>query len=623
MAIQEEGSEAKITSKLIFRIWGFVRPFFKLLLGVIALNTIFSTFSALSIAIIKPLLELIFQTGDKTLPTVEVVKTGGFFANINQLLYGNIEKLVYSPNDLFATLLNFSILIVGIFVVKNIFKFWAAVAQVKLEEGITKLIRDTLFKNMTWLSIEFFSRNKEGTLLSAITNDAMIVNTSSIASIANALREIIQIILFLFLLLSISPYLTLIAFSTSIVSLILLKIALKYIRRYASRMQIAMADYTSAMQETISGIRVVKAYNAEENVILNFVKQTLKYVRSAVKHRKIITLIPSINEVFAIIALCIVLFVGGNQVLVTHELSASDLLAFLFYLFAIMSPVALTISNLSKVQRGVVAAERIFKILDTKPTVKSGAKKIEKLENIIEVKNVNFAYKDIGIIKNAEIKIEKTKKIAFVGASGSGKSTMLDLIIRFYDPVNGNILIDGNDIKNFDLKSYRSLFGIVGQETMLFNDTIANNIKYGFANANTEDIIEAAKVSNAYDFIMNLPDGFDTYIGDRGVLLSGGERQRIAIARALVRNPQVLVFDEATSALDNESEKIVQNAINKSLANKTAIIVAHRLSTIINSDEILVFDKGKIVERGTHNYLYELNGVYRKLYDFQFATTPS
>jgi len=619
MTKKEEGSEAKITSKLMLRIWGFVRPFLKLLFGVIILNTIFSTFSALSIAVIKPLLELIFQTGGNVVHSNTVPAASGFFSDLNHLVYGSIEKLVYSPNDLFATLLNFSILIISIFIIKNIFKFWAAVAQVKLEEGITKLIRDTLFKNMTWLSIEFFARSKEGTLLSAITNDAMVVNASSIASIANALREIIQIILFLFLLLSISPYLTFIAFSTSIISLFLLKFALKYIRRYASRMQIAMADYTSAMQETIAGIRVVKAYNAEENAIANFVKQTLKYVRSAVKHRKIITLIPSINEVFAIIALCVVLFVGGNQVLVTKELSASDLLAFLFYLFAIMSPVALTISNLSKVQRGFVAAERIFKILDTEPTVKSGTDKIDRLESLIEVKNVNFAYKDIGIIKNANFKIEKTKKIAFVGASGSGKSTMLDLIIRFYDPVDGEILIDGKNIKDFDLKSYRSLFGIVGQETMLFNDTISNNIKYGFEGAKEEDIIEAAKVSNAYNFIMELPDGFNTFIGDRGVLLSGGERQRIAIARALVRNPQILVFDEATSSLDNESEKIVQNAINKSLKDKTAIIVAHRLSTIIGSDEILVFDKGEIVERGNHDYLYNLGGVYRKLYDFQFA----
>jgi ATP-binding cassette, subfamily B, bacterial MsbA len=606
-------------SRLLNKILIFVKPFLWLLLAVIVLNTIFSTFSAISIAVVKPLLELIFQTGTQEITTVSETVKHGFFDNVNKLLYGNIEEIVYNPKDIYATLINLSVLIIILFILKNLFKYFASIAQLRLEEGIIKLIRDRVFANMTHLSVEFFERNKEGTLLSAITNDVSVMNTNTIGAFAIVLREVIQIMLFVVLLLSISPFLTLIAFCSSIVSLILLRIALKYIRRYASRMQMAMADYTSAMQETISGIRVVKAYNAEKNAIARFKAQTMKYVLSAIKHKKILSMIPSFNEVFAIIALCVVLFVGGTQVLVTKELSAANLLAFLFYLFAIMSPIAITFENISKFQRGIVAAERVFRVLDSKPTVKSGKKEIHKFENSIEVRNLNFAYTDIGVIKNADFEIKKTKKIAFVGASGSGKSTMLDLIIRFYDPQSGEILIDGKNIRELRLTDYRSLFGIVSQDTILFNDTVMNNIRYGYDKASDEDIINTAKIANAYDFIMQLPDGFNTFVGDRGIMLSGGERQRIAIARALVRNPEIFVFDEATSSLDAESEKIVQDAINKSMKEKTAIIVAHRLATIIDCDEIHVFDNGMIVESGSHEELIRKNGVYKKLHDLQFS----
>ncbi|ROL60984.1 ABC transporter ATP-binding protein [Bacteroidetes/Chlorobi group bacterium ChocPot_Mid] len=618
--MNSEELKSKSTLKLLFRITSFVKPFIWMLFGVIILNTIFSIFAAFSIAVVKPVLDLIFNAGSSsTANHVTQNIKHGFLQSLNDLINGNLQNILFVPGDVYASLLNLSIFIIFIFILKNIFKYWASIVQTKLEEGIIKYIRDKVFHKMTYLSVEFFDKNKEGTLISAITNDVSTVNTSTISAFANALREIIQIFVFIFLLLSISPYLTFIAFSSSIISLVLLKVATKYIRRYAIRMQNAMADYTTAMQETISGIRVVKAYNAEQNAIDKFFSQTKKFVVSAIKHRKVTTMIPSFNEIFAIIALCVVLFVGGTQVLVTKELSSTDLIAFLFYLFAIMSPIALTFDNVSKFQRGFVAAERVFNIIDQEPSVKSGNKTIQHFEKEIEIRNVSFAYQDIGIIKNANFTIKKSKKVAFVGASGSGKSTMLDLIIRFYDPNQGEILIDGVNINEYTLPSYRSLFGIVSQDTTLFNDSVLNNIKYGLDNVNEETIINAAKIANAYDFILQLPDGFNTYVGDRGVMLSGGERQRIAIARALVRNPEIIVFDEATSSLDSESEKIVQDAINKSLVNKTAIIVAHRLATIINCDEIHVFDNGKIVESGTHKELMDKNGIYRKLHDIQFS----
>ena len=381
-------------------------------------------------------------------------------------------------------------------------------------------------------------------------------------------------------------------------------------------MQNAMADFTSVLQEALSGIRVVKGYNAEERTNKLFATQTAKYVKSAIKYERIIALIPSINEIFAIFALCVVFYVGGSAVL-KGEMRSDDLMLFLFSLFAIMSPTVQLFNNLSRFQRGIVSAQRLFRILDEEPSVQTGNEKIDTFERAIEVENVSFAYNHEHVVKNASFLIEKGKNIAFVGASGSGKSTMLDLLIRFYDPTEGDIKIDGKSIKTLDIVSYRSLFGIVAQENILFNDTVANNIRYGSPDASMEQIIKASKIANAYDFIINLPDGFETVIGDRGVMLSGGERQRVAIARALIRNSHIFIFDEATSALDTESERLVQDALSKLMKNRTSLVIAHRLSTIVNADEICVLHEGSIVERGTHKELLEKDGIYKKLHDMQ------
>jgi subfamily B ATP-binding cassette protein MsbA len=383
-------------------------------------------------------------------------------------------------------------------------------------------------------------------------------------------------------------------------------------------MQNAISDFTSTLQESISGIRVLKAYGAEAKASAAFEENTEKFLKSSIKHKKIITIIPAINEVFAIVALCVVLFVGGTAIN-DGQLSFDDLWLFLVSLFSIMSPITTVIDTISKFQRGIVSAGRIFKVLEAQSTVINGTEKIENFRDKISIRNLSFAYADIPILKDVSFDIEKGKKVAFVGPSGSGKSTMLDLLIRFYDPADGTISIDNQNIKNFDTDSYRSLFGIVSQETILFNDTIAGNIRFGKPEATIDEVTEAAKNANAFNYISATSDGFGTNVGDRGTKLSGGERQRLAIARALVRNPEILVFDEATSALDSESEKIVQDAINKNLEERTAVLVAHRLATIINCDLILVFDRGKIVERGSHAELLAMDGIYKKLYDIQFA----
>jgi ATP-binding cassette, subfamily B, bacterial MsbA len=600
--------------KTLQRIAGFIKPFKYLLILQIVLNIIFSALSTLSVTLILPILEILF--GSKK-AQVEVASTGNFLKDVSNSFFEKIYQLI-SSQDPYQSLLNISYLIISVFILKNIFKYFSAITSTRLEESVIKSIRDRIFTKLTSLSVEFFSRSKQGNLMSTLTNDVSTLNNTTLHSFTIFLKESIQVVLFLFLLLSISVKLTVIAFSTSIVSLVLIRVAMKFLRRYASRMQSAMAEYTSTLSETISGIRVVKAYNAETAANKRFYSDTRYYVLSAIKHKKITELVPAFSEIFAIFALCVVLFLGGSEVF-SENMKPEKLMLFLFALFAIMSPIATVVNSISKFQHGIVAAERVFKVLDEEPKVVSGVQPVSDLKDSIEVKNVSFAYLENDVLKSVDFKIQKNRKIAFVGSSGSGKSTMLDLIIRFYDPKSGGIYIDGEDIRNLDVKEYRGLFGIVSQENMLFNDTVANNIQYGYESANREDIINAAKKANAYNFIMNMPKGFDTPIGDRGVTLSGGERQRIAIARSLVRNPKILVFDEATSALDAESEKIVQSAINESMKDKTAIIVAHRLATIIDCDEILVFDAGRIAERGTHNELITKRSIYAKLYDIQFS----
>ncbi|MBM2814597.1 MAG: hypothetical protein HW421_1359 [Ignavibacteria bacterium] len=606
-------------NKVIYVLSGlspFIKPFGGLLFFALVLNTIFSALNAISIAMIKPIFQIIFyQKID-----IAQIPSGSAADNIKNGFYNFISGLVSGSNDMSGNLINLSILIIAIFLLKNIFKYTGSITTAKVEEGIIKSIRDNVFKKLTSLSVEFFDRSKEGSLISIITNDVGILYSTTVSNLVTILRESIQIILFLFLLIALSPFLTLIAFSTSIISFLLMRIGIKFLRRYASRMQSAMADFTTALQETISGIRIFKAYNAEEVSNKRFSRDTASYVRSALKYNKIISIIPSINEVFAIVALTVVLFIGGLQT-INGIMKADDLMTFLFALFAIMSPIGTVVNGISQFQRGIVASERVFTILEREQTVVSGDKECKSFNDKIEIKNLNFAYNDTPVLQNINFRIEKSKKVAFVGASGSGKSTMLDLIIRFYDPIDGEITIDGVNIRDLTIESYRSKFGVVSQDCILFNDTVTNNIRFGDLSISYKEILNAARIANAYNFITNLPQGFDTIIGDRGLNLSGGERQRISIARALARNPEILIFDEATSSLDSESERVVQDAINESLKDRTAIIVAHRLATIINCDEILVFDNGYIVEHGSHTALLNQNGVYKKLYDIQIGNS--
>jgi subfamily B ATP-binding cassette protein MsbA len=358
--------------------------------------------------------------------------------------------------------------------------------------------------------------------------------------------------------------------------------------------------------------------NIESFIVRRFIDQTASYLQRAIRNTRVMGLIPVVNDTFGILALVTVFYIG-SQDSAAGVITASNLMTFLFLLFGLMQPISVIANTIAGMQRGIAAGANVAQALDTMPTIQSGSSDLTSGESVLSVSNVSFAYADNVVLKDVSFTVNTGEKIAFVGASGSGKSTMLDLLLRFYDPQSGAIKIYEQDVRSVDLDKYRRLFGVVSQEALLFHDTVANNISLGEDAADRDQIINVCRIAHADGFIQQLPDGYDTVIGDRGMRISGGQRQRLAIARALFREPQILLFDEATSALDTESERQVQTAIDRALEGRTAIIVAHRLSTIINADRILVFDQGRIVEQGTHAELLARSGVYARLYEIQYA----
>ena len=575
----------------------------------------FSVLSTVTIIVIQPVLEALFNPESMNSHPL-LSNNESISAAIKQWFFTTVLDIVQSDSHS-TTLLHLGLLILFLFILKNLTKYLGNNVNVRLGEGISKSIRDQLFKKMMSLSMDYFNRSKVGDNISFITNSVATMNGAVSPLFLTVFRQPIEIALFLAVLFSYSPFLTMIAFSTSIGSLLIIKLSTKAIKMYASRMLFSMHALTSLIQEMISGIRLVKTTASEDKATNQFEQETQRYVKASVKNQKLVDLVPVLNEILAISALCAVLYVGGNQVY-DKELKPQELMTFLFALFSIMSPIAQLTNTPAVIQKGIVAAETVFDIIDQQPTVKNGNTSIHTFTSSISVDNLHFSYDgNHEVLHDIHLSIDKGKTIALVGQSGSGKSTMSDLIVRLYDPNKGSICIDGINIKEFSIEEYRQLFGIVSQDSLLFNDTIAEIICFGKNIISVDEMIYAAKMANAHDFIISLPMGYQTKIGDRGVLLSGGQKQRLAIARALVRKPQILIFDEATSALDAESEHLVQEAIHNLLHGRTALIIAHRLSTIIDADCIYVFDNGSIAESGTHKELLEKGGIYFRLCSLQ------
>ncbi len=611
------------------RIVSYVRPYWKQLIASVIFTFLFAVFNGLSVYLTIPLLDTLFQESPKTeqvQETPQINQSTGILPdwvqNIKEEITQAFHDFVLSGSKIDA-LMRICFLVLMTFFLKNITGYTQAYFMAHVEYGAMKDLRDEAYSHLHQLPMSYFKKERVGNLISRFTNDVNIVQASITAAFSNLIKEPLTILVFLGIALSISWQLTLVAFIVLPFSMLIIGwIGLK-LRRQSTMVQSKIADITSILQETISAVKIVKAFGMEKYENKKFTKETHSFFRMMLKIVRIRNIASPVTEFLSVLVGVFIIYYGGVMVLQQNSLKASEFLGFLFAIFQMMPPIKELTSVNNRIQEASAAGERIFEILDTKPSIrnKPGAAEVSGFLDKIVLKNVFFSYEDSvePVLKDISFVANRGEVIALVGPSGGGKSTLVDLLPRFHDPDSGNIYIDGIDIKDVKIEDLRNLMGIVTQETYLFNETIRNNIAYGREDYPMEKIIEAAKTANAHNFIMELPKGYDTIIGERGTKLSGGERQRVSIARALVKNPEIMIFDEATSALDNESELLVQEAIERMMKNRTTFVIAHRLSTIRHATRIIVIDYGQIVQQGRHNELLaEDKGLYKKLYEMQF-----
>lgn len=598
------------------RIVSIVAPY-KRQVAFTVFFTFFSVvFSLFSFASIMPLLDVLF--GNKEPITVRP-EMDMSFKSITNLLGYHIGQIVALHGRKFVLFLIIIFIIVATFL-KTFFLYLSNVYMVYIRNNVVKDIRNKVFSKILGLPLGYFSNERKGDIMSRMSGDIMEVEVSVVRSIEIAFREPLTILVILGWLIYMSPQLTLfVLIMLPIISIIIGRIG-RTLRKKSLVAQQKLGMLTTILEETLGGLRVIKAFNSENIVNKRYQTENKLFTYHQIKVARRNFLATPLSEFLGTIVIAVILWYGGTLVL--NKSTALNSSAFIMYLvsfYGIINPAKAFSGAFYNIQKGLASAERIDEILKAENPIKdkADAVSIKEFKSGIEFRNVSFSYTDAAVLQNINLTIDKGKTIALVGQSGSGKSTMVDLLPRFYDVNSGDILIDSISLKDYKLKDLRDLMGNVNQESILFNDTIFNNIAFGVQGATEEQIVAAAKVANAHDFILLTPDGYQTNIGDRGTKLSGGQRQRLAIARAVLKNPPIMILDEATSALDTESERLVQDALTKLMENRTSIVVAHRLSTVIHADEICVLHEGEIVERGKHSDLIKQNGIYKKLHDLQ------
>lgn len=515
----------------------------------------------------------------------------------------------------FGSLIFICIIVILSFALGNIFKYLSAIIMAKAKALTIRNMRTDVYKSVSNLHVGYFTETKKGDIISRITNDIQQIESSISHNLRIVFREPLLVIGYFAFLIYLSPSLTIftlimLPFAGYIISAIA-----KKLKKVATEAQESLGRQMNILDETISGMRVIKAFNAVGYVNRIFAKEVRRYADADYGFSKRYELSSPVSEILGAISIVGILFYGGDLVLNKGTIDGSSFIVFIAAFTQILQPTKAIASAITHFQRGIASGDRVFEIVDTKSEIvnKPNSVHLENFEKEIEFRNVSFSYGSKKVLDNISFKVAKGKTIALVGPSGGGKSTLANLLPRFYDPIQGELLIDGIPMKNYDYKSVRNQMGIVTQESILFNDTIVNNIAFGLENFDHADVLKAAKIAHADEFISQEPEGYQRMIGERGSKLSGGQRQRLTIARALLKNPSILILDEATSALDSESEMLVQDAINSLMKNRTSVVIAHRLSTIQKADEILVINEGKIIERGNHSELLKLDGIYQKL----------
>ncbi len=607
--------------KTYLRILSFAKPYRRYVPQYVIFALLSIVFSLVNFTLLIPLLEVLFNQVDEEKArnlshapefalNIDYVKASFnyyFFNIIDE--HGKVGALVFVC----------SIIIVSV-LLANVSRYLSELTLARIRADVVTNLRNRIFDQVSKLHLGFFTTERKGDIMSRITNDVQEVEFSVVNTLKVAFKEPATIIGFFLVLFAMSVKLTLFTIIFLPVTGAIISEVIKRLKKKATQSQESLGRIVNILDEVLSGMRIVKAFNAEPIVGKKFKKEVDEYARINVSMAKKQQLASPMSEFLGAVVMAGILLYGGILVLTNNaELSASEFITYIVLFSQVLAPAKSINNAFSSIQRGLASGERIFKTIDIIPVIqdKPNALEIHNFEKSIQFKNVYFAYEKDNVLKNINLEIEKGKTIALVGPSGGGKSTIADLIPRFYDPTQGEVLLDGHALSDCKTSAVRNLMGIVTQESILFNDSIFNNIAFGKPDASLEEVIQAAKIANAHAFIMGTPDQYQTVIGERGTKLSGGQRQRISIARAVLKNPPILILDEATSALDSESEKLVQEALTNLMKNRTSIVIAHRLSTIQHADEIVVVQHGEIVERGNHDELVEQDGLYSKLTSMQ------
>ncbi|WP_395043771.1 ABC transporter ATP-binding protein [Flavobacterium sp.] len=608
----------------IKKIFPFVKPYKSNVVWNVIFNVLYALFSTLSFISLIPMMKVLFNDAERVTKT-PVYK--GIFSILdygNDYLYFFITQLTETKGPQFALIL-VVLLVITTFLFKNLFNYLASNHLMHLKNGVLKDLRNKMYNKIIDLPVSYYSEKRKGDIMARMLGDVNEVQNSFFSILELIVKEPMTIVFTIIAMFAISVKLTLFVFIFIPISGFVISKIGKSLKSKSERIQYENGYLISIVEESLSGLKVVKSYNAESNFKTKFDNSVTRLLNLSNSIGRKNNLASPMSEFMGIVVIAILLWYGGNMVLVEKFANGKPLLdgaKFLAYMglaYNILTP-AKAISKASyQVKGGLAAAARVFEVLEVENTITDKENAIVKtsFDTAVEIKNINFKYEDENVLKNFSIKVSKGKTIALVGQSGSGKSTIANLLTRFYDVQEGTISVDGIDIKDMTMNSLRGLIGLVTQDSILFNDTIKNNILIGKPNATDEEVFEALKIANAYEFVKDLPNGFETNIGDAGNKLSGGQKQRLSIARAVLKNPPIMILDEATSALDTESEKLVQVALENMMQNRTSIVIAHRLSTIQKADTIIVMKKGEIVEQGTHLELLAKNGTYANLVTLQ------
>jgi len=608
--------------KLYFRMLGYLKPYIPMLILTIVISLLVVSSESLSLWFSSSLINAIFKpdTFSMTRPAFQI---NNFNETLKYWTY-----LLIKRNNAFDSLKIACFCVIFFFLTKNVFTYLKSLITGNLNYFITRDMRNHLYGHALVLPVTYYDRNRSGNIISLMFNDIAAINNSMTGTFEKIITDPLRLIFFIAIMTIISPKLTLFVFTIyPILGFLIAQIG-RTVRRRSKRSLESISGLSSIMHETVNCIRAVKMFGMNEEETEKFKGENQYFTKTLFRSQIFNALSSPLTEVLGVMLVAGLLWFGGRDVLLGKSFTAEDFLRFLAFLFMMFQPIKSLSSVNNSIQNGLAAAERVFELIDTPPErlTPVSSSVIPRFEKEIRFDAVDFTYPETStqVLHSVSFTVKKGQVVALVGSSGSGKSTILDLLPRFYEISAGSIAIDGVDLRDFNLVGLRRLFGIVSQETILFNDSVYKNIAYGMAEASKDRVIEAARSAQALEFIEKMPAGLDTVIGERGVMLSGGQRQRISIARALLKNPELLILDEATSALDTESERLVQSAMNNLMKNRTALVVAHRLSTIAHADKILVLENGRLTEQGTHSELLSLNKRYKYLYDMQFSIgTPA